>query len=167
MENTADRVFQGWPERLYVISTEGRVLYQGGKGPYGFHLEELEQFLSGCLNVVVAPQYTVKNRERSIVAEQPVSGIATLYLRKLLMDPQPTFCPNLDCKSRGVEGAGNLRIHDSPPQPLEMSGLQQDLLGKKGNPFYGIKTDLRYSSGSLPCLLSAVLCRLSSPPRPR
>jgi len=50
MDNVADRVFQGWPERLYVLSTEGRVVYQGGKGPYGFLLEELDSFLSAYLN---------------------------------------------------------------------------------------------------------------------
>ncbi len=46
MDNAADRVYQGWPERLYVLSTEGRVVYQGGKGPYGFDLEELNNFLN-------------------------------------------------------------------------------------------------------------------------
>ena len=50
MENTADRAFNGWPERLYVLSQQGRVIYQGGKGPYGFQLEELEQFLQDHLS---------------------------------------------------------------------------------------------------------------------
>jgi hypothetical protein len=50
IENTADRAFHGWPERLYVLSTQGRIVYQGGKGPYGFQLEELEQFLQDYLS---------------------------------------------------------------------------------------------------------------------
>lgn len=45
MDNAADRAFQGWPERLYVLAQEGTIVYQGGKGPYGFDLEELEHFL--------------------------------------------------------------------------------------------------------------------------
>ena len=49
MNNTIDRAFNGWPERLYVIGTDGRVAYQGGKGPYGFNPAELEQFLSDTL----------------------------------------------------------------------------------------------------------------------
>ena len=47
MDNSADIAFQGWPERLYVIDTKGRIAYQGGKGPYGFDLEELDRFLAG------------------------------------------------------------------------------------------------------------------------
>jgi hypothetical protein len=27
------------------------------------------------------------------------------------MDPQPLFCPKENCPSRGVVGAGNLKIH--------------------------------------------------------
>jgi hypothetical protein len=46
MDNAADRAFQGWPERLYVLSADGRILYQGGKGPYGFDIEELDRFLA-------------------------------------------------------------------------------------------------------------------------
>lgn len=46
MENEADRAYQAWPERLYVIGTDGTILYRGGKGPYGFRPDELEVFLS-------------------------------------------------------------------------------------------------------------------------
>ena len=46
MDDEADHAYRGWPERLYVLSTEGRVAYQGRKGPYGFDPEELAQFLA-------------------------------------------------------------------------------------------------------------------------
>lgn len=46
-DNAADRAFQAWPERIYVIDTAGRIAYQGGKGPYGFDPEELNRFLAG------------------------------------------------------------------------------------------------------------------------
>ncbi len=49
MDNAADIAFNGWPERLYVLSEEGRIAYQGGKGPYGFDLEELDTFLDAYL----------------------------------------------------------------------------------------------------------------------
>jgi iodothyronine deiodinase-like protein len=51
MENQADRAYNAWPERLYVISGEGTIAYQGGKGPYGFNPPELAEFLRGCLTV--------------------------------------------------------------------------------------------------------------------
>lgn len=45
MDNAADLAYGGWPERLYVIGTDGRIAYQGEKGPYGFDPDELERFL--------------------------------------------------------------------------------------------------------------------------
>lgn len=50
MDNAADIAFNGWPERLYVLSPEGHVAYQGGKGPYGFDCDELEAFLHTYLS---------------------------------------------------------------------------------------------------------------------
>ena len=55
MDNAADHAFQGWPERLVVLSPEGRLVYKGGKGPYGFNPEALEGFLAGYLLSVAAP----------------------------------------------------------------------------------------------------------------
>jgi hypothetical protein len=49
MDNGADRAYGAWPERLYVLSAEGKIVYQGGKGPYGFKPEELERFLAETL----------------------------------------------------------------------------------------------------------------------
>lgn len=49
MENAADRAYGAWPERLYVISREGTIAYQGGKGPYDFDPTELERFLGDHL----------------------------------------------------------------------------------------------------------------------
>ena len=45
MENEADRAYNAWPERLYVVSADGKIAYKGEKGPYGFKPEELEEFL--------------------------------------------------------------------------------------------------------------------------
>jgi hypothetical protein len=47
LDNAADRAYNGWPERLYVLSAGGHVAYQGGKGPYGFDPEALHSFLEG------------------------------------------------------------------------------------------------------------------------
>ena len=46
MENKVDWVFAGWPERLYVIGADGRIAYKGETGPFGFHPEEVEIWLS-------------------------------------------------------------------------------------------------------------------------
>lgn len=34
--------YGGWPDRLYLVSRDGRVAFQGAEGPFGFHPEELE-----------------------------------------------------------------------------------------------------------------------------
>ena len=41
--NVADG-YWGWPERLYVI-LDGVVVYQGGVGPFGYKLEEVQAWL--------------------------------------------------------------------------------------------------------------------------
>jgi hypothetical protein len=36
------RRYGGWPDRLYLINAAGKVAYQGGPGPFGFDVSELE-----------------------------------------------------------------------------------------------------------------------------
>jgi hypothetical protein len=36
------RQYGGWPDRLYLIGTDGTVVYQGGPGPFGFDVAALE-----------------------------------------------------------------------------------------------------------------------------
>jgi hypothetical protein len=43
-----DRVgiaYSGMPDRLYLVDSAGRVAYKGGRGPFGYKPEELEQSL--------------------------------------------------------------------------------------------------------------------------
>lgn len=46
IRNTANACYAAWPERLYVIGTDGRIAYKGGMGPFEFDTDELEQFLT-------------------------------------------------------------------------------------------------------------------------
>jgi hypothetical protein len=36
------RRYGAWPDRIYLIGRDGRVAYQGGPGPFGFSVDELE-----------------------------------------------------------------------------------------------------------------------------
>jgi Iodothyronine deiodinase len=38
--------YAGWPDRLYVVETGGKIAYQGAPGPAGFRLGEVERWLS-------------------------------------------------------------------------------------------------------------------------
>ena len=45
IDNLDDKVgqaYNGWPDRLYLVSRDGKIAYQGGPGPRGFRPEELE-----------------------------------------------------------------------------------------------------------------------------
>src|SRR5688500_12788210 len=56
IDNPADTVYAGWPERLYVIAEDGRIAYKGEPGPFGYHPDEvqawLEQWAAGSGSMV-------------------------------------------------------------------------------------------------------------------
>jgi hypothetical protein len=43
--NTTERAYTGWPDRIYLIDTNGRVAYKSKPGPFGFKPQELESAL--------------------------------------------------------------------------------------------------------------------------
>ena len=45
MQNVANACYAAWPERLYVVDTEGRITYKGGMGPFYFDPDEVSDFL--------------------------------------------------------------------------------------------------------------------------
>jgi len=46
IENSVDKIYAGWPERLYIIDARGIITYKGKTGPFGFHPEEVESWLT-------------------------------------------------------------------------------------------------------------------------
>lgn len=52
VDDVNDRVghaYSGMPDRLYIIDRDGKVAYQGGRGPFGFKPGEMEQSLAMLL----------------------------------------------------------------------------------------------------------------------
>lgn len=45
MDNRADDLYAGWPERLYIIDEAGVVAYKGKVGPFGYEPEEVNAWL--------------------------------------------------------------------------------------------------------------------------
>jgi len=45
IDNTVERLYTGWPDRLFLIDTDGRVAYKSRPGPFGFQPSELEAAL--------------------------------------------------------------------------------------------------------------------------
>jgi type I thyroxine 5'-deiodinase len=46
IENPANAVYAGWPERIYILDPARRIVYKGEPGPFGFHPEEAEAWLA-------------------------------------------------------------------------------------------------------------------------
>jgi type I thyroxine 5'-deiodinase len=40
-DNRVEAAYTGWPDRMYLISQDGRVLYKSKAGPFGFHPKDL------------------------------------------------------------------------------------------------------------------------------
>jgi alkylhydroperoxidase family enzyme len=45
LDDHVGHLYSGMPDRLYVIGRDGRVVYKGGRGPFGFRPGEMEQSL--------------------------------------------------------------------------------------------------------------------------
>ena len=50
IEGAAEQAYGAWPERIYIIGTDGKIAYQGGMGPFGFHPDEAEKKLAALLD---------------------------------------------------------------------------------------------------------------------
>jgi len=45
IDDRVGHAYSGMPDRLYIIGRDGKVLYKGGRGPFGFRPGEMEQHL--------------------------------------------------------------------------------------------------------------------------
>jgi len=45
MDNRADEIYAGWPERFYIIDEAGTIVFKGKPGPFGYKPEEVEAWL--------------------------------------------------------------------------------------------------------------------------
>ena len=49
MDDAVMTDYAAWPERLYLIEGDGRVVYGGGRGPWGFKPEELKEAIEALI----------------------------------------------------------------------------------------------------------------------
>lgn len=45
LNNQTEQAYTGWPDRIYLIDRDGRIVYKSRPGPFGFHATELEDAL--------------------------------------------------------------------------------------------------------------------------
>lgn len=42
VDNKTEQAYTGWPDRLYLIDRDGKIVFKSKPGPFGFHPEQLE-----------------------------------------------------------------------------------------------------------------------------
>jgi len=50
IDNTVERLYTGWPDRLVLVDREGRVVFNSPPGPFGFHPAHLEEALRALVD---------------------------------------------------------------------------------------------------------------------
>ncbi len=60
IDDTVGNAYSGMPDRLYVIGKDGKVIYKGGRGPFGFNAGEMEQALILHLLDLQRPRHSRK-----------------------------------------------------------------------------------------------------------
>ena len=49
MQDSTERAYTGWPDRLYVVDRAGRVAFKSQAGPFGFHPDEMGKALKSAV----------------------------------------------------------------------------------------------------------------------
>ncbi len=46
MDHQVETAYTAWPDRLYLVSKDGRIAWKGRPGPQGFRVAELEEAIA-------------------------------------------------------------------------------------------------------------------------
>ena len=81
MDNAVEAAYASWPDRLYVVGTDGKIAYQGAPGPAGFHPEEMQATLDRLLagndrphKLRTVPAYFPDRPSTSVQVQLPWNG---------------------------------------------------------------------------------------------
>ena len=50
-DDRVEQAYTGWPDRLYVIDSDGRIAYKSAAGPFGFKPSEVEATLNRLFSI--------------------------------------------------------------------------------------------------------------------
>ena len=56
--NSTEAAYTGWPDRLYLIDANGKVVYKSKPGPFGFHPDDLRAAIQKLPNIAPATPAT-------------------------------------------------------------------------------------------------------------
>ena len=63
IDNKANDAYSGHPDRLYLVGKDGKIAYAGGRGPWGFRPDELEDAIKDELDKLAGRKK--KNRKKA------------------------------------------------------------------------------------------------------
>lgn len=56
MTNQIEAAYRAWPDRLFVVDTEGRVTFRSAQGPQGFYPEQWEAAIQAVIGAAAAAE---------------------------------------------------------------------------------------------------------------
>ena len=62
MDDAVSEAYAAWPDRMYLVGRDGQIVFHGGRGPFGFLPDELEEAILKELG----PDYTPKKNKLRI-----------------------------------------------------------------------------------------------------
>ena len=60
LDDKVNQSYKGWPDRLYLVGTDGRLSYAGGRGPFFFSTDALQAAIRVELKKNLAQPASVK-----------------------------------------------------------------------------------------------------------
>lgn len=45
LDNSTESAYTAWPDRIYVIDVDGRIIFKSDAGPFGFKAQQLSEIL--------------------------------------------------------------------------------------------------------------------------
>jgi hypothetical protein len=76
VDNPANELYAGWPERFYIVDEQGTIAYKGETGPFGYHPDAVAAWLMGRFPRAVLPPSEV-SADR--IAKLPLAVRAVEY----------------------------------------------------------------------------------------
>lgn len=122
IDNAANELYAGWPERLYIVEADRTIAYKGKTGPFGYHPEEVAAWLLARFPPEVRPLSDV-SAER--IAREPLSVKALEYDRS-----RECWRFSIDLSGRATVGRdSDARTFDLTP---ERTQVLRDAITREG-----------------------------------
>lgn len=99
VDNPADQIYAGWPERFYIVDVDGTIAYKGETGPFGYHPEAVAGWLKARFPpVVLRPSDVGADR----IAQEPLAVRAVEH-----SDGRESWRLVIDFSKRATIGRGS------------------------------------------------------------